>query len=456
MGEDGGVSADDPSPAGEAAAAPVAAPVAPSPPAPPVDPSQAALDRYRARLRPWRLGYAAVITVAVVVAAVIVRVAYTHGEISHVTLHTVAHAPPTVALQAAAATQTQAWSSTDATAINDPIWNGTIVTFDQHTVRGRNAATGTPTWSYTRSDRTVCTAMQTDGVTIAVFRLAGNCDEVTALNSGTGVREWTRTLDENGHPINGTPSYDAQSDVFMVYDSAVIYAIDPGSGEDRWMFAEQGCTMTGAAFGTTGALISQNCSHRDCSGVKFCRQGSQLVLRDLYSGQNTNTDTNHGNPDQLKWNIPVNSAERPASADRMLSALGPGGQLQVLNSTSGKVQLRIALGASVQPPVTAVTANQSELLWIGGTTFAFTPAPSLLWKSATPGPPTVTTAPKFGQPDLSTAVVAAPGPSGVVVLDGDNGAAKHTYPVSAPPAGSQVYPLGTGFLVTGSSTVVYR
>ena len=73
--------------------------------------------------------------------------------------------------------------------------------------RGRNARTGATTWSYTRTDRTVCTAAQLDGTTIAIYAVHGNCDEVTALDSGTGRRTWTRTLDKDGMPLNGRPTY---------------------------------------------------------------------------------------------------------------------------------------------------------------------------------------------------------------------------------------------------------
>jgi hypothetical protein len=181
-----------------------------------------------------------------------------------------------------------------------------------------------------------------------------------------------------------------------------------------------------------------------------------LVLRDLYSGQNTNSDTNGGDPDQLKWNQPVAAAVRPASADQLLAALAPGGQLEILSSTKGTVQQRVALGATAVPPVIAVSANQSEVLWAGGVSFAFSPTPSLQWHRTTAAPVTVTVAPTFGQPDLQTAVVAVPGASGVQVLNGTTGKVAHSYQIPAPPSGSQIYPVGTGFLVAGPHTAVYQ
>jgi hypothetical protein len=47
--------------------------------------------------------------------------------------------------------------------------------------------TGQITWSCTRTDRVVCAAIDAGGATIAVYRLHGECDELTALDSGTGL-----------------------------------------------------------------------------------------------------------------------------------------------------------------------------------------------------------------------------------------------------------------------------
>lgn len=429
---------------------------APGPPARPEPTAHTALDRYNARLRPWRIGYAAAIVVAVAIALIIVRVAWTHGEIAHTTLRSVPSAPASIALQSPSSAVTQAWTSTDPTAIGTPYWDGTIVTHDAHTVRGRNATTGAQTWSFTRSDRTMCTTIQIGGVTVAVYRLAGNCDEVDAMNSGTGAREWDRTLDEDGHPINGTPSFATQSQVVLISDSSVIYAIDPASGEDRWLFAEQGCTITGTAFGTSGALISQNCVNRDCTNLKFCRQGPQLLLRDLYAGTNTNTKTNGGNPDQIKWNAAVPATERPASADGTVSALDPGGELEVLNAGNGHATGQIALDSDAVAPVSAVAAGQSELLWTNGVSYGISDQHTLLWHASTPAPVTATTAPGFSAPDLDTALLAVALPPGIVLIDGSTGTVSRRFPVTAPPAGSLVYPFSSGFVVAGPSTTVYR
>src|SRR5690349_19860172 len=175
----------------------------PAPPeAPPRPPSDPALERYARRMRPWRIAYAAAVVVAALVLLVIVKIAYSVGEISSATLHTAAQPPPSIALAPPAAVLTEAWRSSDASAIGTPIVGGTVVTHDAHSVRGRDARTGKITWSYTRTDRTVCTAVQNASITVAVYELHGNCDELTGLDSGTGHRQWTRTLDKDSNQID--------------------------------------------------------------------------------------------------------------------------------------------------------------------------------------------------------------------------------------------------------------
>lgn len=428
---------------------------------PATPPDNRVLVAYAARMRRARRRYFA--TLAVLVAAVLtaVSIAWSRGEIANTTLTTVRSAPPSVPLQVPSATLRQAWTSTDRTAIGTPYWGGTVVTFDQHTVRGRNATTGTQTWSYRRNDRTVCQALQIRGVTVAIYQLHGNCDEVTALSTDTGQRAWTRTLDENGQPIFGRPTYQATQYTFLVITPLVIYAIDPSSGYDRWVFGQQRCTINSAVLGSTGALISQSCDHPPCSGLTYCRNGPQLLLRDPSAGYN-NDEKHHANPDQILWNV-ANSALVPASADQLVSAVDPTtGRLVVLNPDKGTVQTTRALtpAPSAVDAVSASPTVNAELLWVGGVTYAVRTSDSVvMWASRTLSPPTVTAtdaASVVGLPDLTQAVLAAPTSNGLTLLHTRSGRPSRNFAVPPPPPGSTAYPYGTGFLVAGPTTTVYR
>ncbi|MDT4910304.1 MAG: hypothetical protein QOI69_3545 [Pseudonocardiales bacterium] len=423
--------------------------------------SQMALERYGRRMRTGRRIYFAVIAAVILAVGAIVSVVWLGGEAAHTSLTTVASAPPSVALQTPPAAVREVWQSPDRTAVGTPYWGGTVVTYSTDSVRGRDASTGAITWSYTRTDRTVCQAIQNQGVTVAIFEHNGNCDEVTALDSGTGERRWTRTLDkaeQASQPVNGHPSISVTQFAIMVTTPSVIYALDPAGGLDRWVYHPKNCTIQGAVIGTDGALISQTCAHPDCAGLKFCGTGPQLLLRDASAGRN---DDSKDNPDQIKWNL-IGTTAVPASADKLISAVEPAArQLEVFNVAKGTTisHLDLSGGLGSTEAITAVATDRAELIWIAGTTYAVdVNGLAFLWTAPTTLAPTVTakSGAQGGTPDLAASTIAAATSSGIALLDPATGEPNPIYPVGAPAAGSRVYPFGTGFVVAGSSTTVYR
>ena len=425
--------------------------------------SAPALERYAVRLRRERLWYAAAIAVLVVAASVVTAVVWLSGEISHTTLHTVAKAPPDVPTGTFSATQHKVWSSTDTAAAGTPNSGGTVVTFDTHTVRGRDALTGAQTWYYKRTDRTVCTAMQVGGVTVAVYRLNGNCDEITGLDSGTGKREWTRTLDLDTHQLNGVPQFSISGGTVMFVSPGVIYALNSSDGYDAWLFAEAGCTVQRAVLGVSGALISQTCAHRDCTQVKHCLNGQQLVLRDPATGENTDSSKNNGNPDQIYW--AKNYDMVPASAGATISAYSrDGSSLSVFDSKLGKITSTVSLKTTTAPAAPSASSTDTALtdadvIFSAGTTYVLGGgvSPHILWSQASAIAPTVTSGATGLSPTLDSAQFVRAGPHGIDVLDPRTGALTATYPLtSAPSSTAQIYPLGTGFVVADHGVAVYQ
>lgn len=412
---------------------------------------------YLGSIRRHRQVYAGAVALGVVVLAVAAFVIIARGEISHATLRTVDTPPASVPAAAPAATLRQSWSSTDHGAIGQPLSGGTVITYDTHTVRGRDAQTGAETWSYTRSDRVVCTAAQISGTTVAVYANKGNCDQLTALDSGTGRRMWTRTVSKDGHPVNGTPAFDVGNQTLMMTTPSVIYAIAVNPGEttdtsgcagcDRWSYAPTGCTIQSAVWGNNGALIQQNCTDPDCpattdgkDGPTICGPGQQLLLRDANAGRTDDGD----NKDQVKWTL-LNSTLRPAAADGAIIAVDPEtSELVVLNQPNGTQIGKIPLGGSLgSDGLQHVGIGSDDLFWSDGYAFAVRDS-ALAWKAQTDNVPT------------SAPIVAQQGAT-TVVLDDTTGAAsgKTTGLPSVRPT-DRIYPLGTGYLVTGSSTAAYR
>ena len=417
--------------------------------------SDAALARYAQQMRRSRTVYYAILAVIVIGIGVFVGVVWSNSEVAHASLHTQRPAPPRIGIAIPSATQQQVWQTTDRVALGTPQWNGTIVTYSRHSVGGRNGRTGQRTWLYTRTDRTVCTALQAGGTTIAIYSNAGNCDEVSAFYSGTGRRRWTRTLDMDGMPLNGRPGYQVTPTTWLVYTDSVIYAIDPITGYNRWTYARYGCHIDRVVLGAAGALISQNCSDLvSCKEIKYCRRGPQLLLRDGNAGE---SDKAKPNADQVKW-ADYGDTTVPVSADQVMSSVDPDGRtLHYYDPAKGT---RIAL-MPLQPrtpelgDITAIATSDAEIIWVSGRSYAVHAASSSpVWAVATIGAPTVASTTREVVPSLSTARITVPYAGGITVLDGNDGSVISHYTVAGPPPGSLVYSLGAGFLVTDPAGMV--
>jgi outer membrane protein assembly factor BamB len=425
---------------------------------PPVSPSDAALARYQHSLRRHRIVYYAVLAVLLAAVGSVVGVAWSHGEVAHASLHTFRPPPGNLPLGSPSVTQQESWHTTDRLADGVPQWNGTVITFSDHTVGGRDARTGKRTWTYTRTDRTICTVGQAAGTTVAVFENRGNCDEVDAFYSGTGGRRWTRTLDFDGEPVNGRPAFQTTPSTFMVTTDSVIYALDPVTGYQRWTYQRNGCRIGRAVLGSTGALISQNCSDEVvCSGLKFCARGPQLILRDRDAGTD---DKSKDNPDKIKW-LKADDRTVPVSADQVVSTVEPDGtRLHLLDPGKGTQTQQVALNtpSGELGPISAIATTGDEVIWLAGRAYAIRAGAARPdWTAATSSPPTIVSTAGEDTPTLATARITVPTATGIGILDGNDGRTINRFTVQAPAPGSLVHPLGTGFLVSGLSGVVaYR
>ena len=417
------------------------------------DPAVAALARHRASVRRLRAWYAAVIALVVAAAVVVALVVWRSGEITHVHLRTASRPAPSVPLASPVAQPAIRWQSADATAVGAPFVGGTVVTYSQHTVTGRDALTGEARWTYTRTDRDVCEVAQQQGRAIAIYRNGRNCDQVTTLDTATGKRDWERTLDENGLPINGRPLMIPGNDSIYVMTQSALYAIQVSTsecnadassacGSDNWTYAPPaGCAMTSAVPGNNGVLISEHCT-----------DGDHLVLRHPTAG------TDSKDPKPIKWQLNDNGGI-PVAADSFVGAIDPSTHELVLYDTDkGKVTSRQALSPAPTGagPARSLIAGQGQLVWIGGTAYAIDSSGAQVWSAPAESLPTVTADSPSPNPGLDGATLYVPTSTGVATLDGTTGAITAQYTVGAPPAGSRVFAMGAGFLLAGSFTRAYR
>lgn len=401
-------------------------------PASATGPAHPALLAYQAsNARATRI-YAAVLAIVLVAAVLAVRTAYARGELTHVDSRN-APAPAPIPTGSTADALALAWRDADRPAAGNPVHEGVVITYDNHGVRGRDARTGELRWHYTRSDQTICSVLQQDASTIAIYNRHGNCDQVTGFVSATGAVKWQRTMTDNGV----TEAASAPNVVLTVARHSV-HVIDNAGGLDRWNWvAPDRCSVNRALAGSQGVLISTTCGSEH-----------RLVLRALTS-------------DDLKWTVTVPQAMAPVAASAFVGALDPStGVLHSYSADKGAetrsgqlakpAELRAALSrlprASTAVDGFAASGEPVEVLWLQRL-YSFAKTGAVSWSSAAAGPATV----------LGPDVLALAGDSTVQRHTGATGRVQARVSLSPPPSDAvRVFPVGNGLLLAGADTRMYQ
>ena len=401
----------------------------PDQPKQPDPPEHPALVAFRSRTRRAMRIYTAILVGLVVVGFVAIKLAYAHGELSKVSFSTAA-APAGIAPQATGANLAQVWHSSDHPAGGNPYADGIVVSYGLHTVTGRDALTGASRWHYTRSDQTICSVVQQDSTTIAIYRRKGNCDEVTGFVTATGVAKWYRTLSDNG-----TSAVTSAPNVVLAMTGHSVHVFDNAGGLDRWNWpVPDGCTADRALVGSLGVLISLRC------GAKH-----QLVLRDEFK-------------DNTKWTVDTPAAVVPIAATAFVGALDPstGAVLRYTGDKGAVVTTgRLTEGFDVSdlPRADATVSGtggsgQPEEFLFAARLYALSNTGSVAWSASATAAPSL----------VGDTLLAAPVGAGHVVLHRlDSGTAQLTSELSPPPAADQrAFQVGAGLLLAGTDLTMYR
>ncbi len=205
-------------------------------------------------------------------------------------------------------------------------------------------ATGAEAWHYTRANARLCGLTATDGVAVAVFRTEDRCDEAVALDAGTGVRRWTRSVD-----FRRDATLDSTDRIVLATSPTGLVTLDPTGNTLRWRYAPpDGCRLLGTEVGSAGVAVLQRCS------------GSvdpQLRLLDGFEGN-------------AHWSrdLPVREGAdvRLVGADGLVGVLVDD-EFQGLSAADGSVVARVPVPAGAGPDVQQVSAGAVSLVRAAGT-----------------------------------------------------------------------------------------
>jgi outer membrane protein assembly factor BamB len=306
---------------------------------------------------------------AATVALLVVETLLLRGSDAAATESTTA-APADVPTGAPAGAVSEAWSASAELVPGTVVQGGRVLVGSAHGVRALDPATGEEAWHYTRSNARLCGLTVTDGVAVAVFATGRRCDEAVALNAGTGVRAWTRSVG-----FAGDVRLSSTRAIVLASNPGGIVVLDPTGDSIRWRYAVPGgCRLIGAEAGDTGVAVLEHCAGAD---------GVQLRLFGGFDGEK-------------HWNHDLPVAEADAEDARLLGADGVvtvavGGEVQVHAAADGVVLTRRPAPDRVEQR----TAGGVPFLLVDGELSALDPASgATLWSTPAIGLPTASSADK--------------------------------------------------------------
>lgn len=315
-------------------------------------------------MRAW-IRYSIGLAVVLLVVAGSVAWLWTRGEYRHTHDHPATVAAKELPHTALAARLSEAWHSSDRAVLGNAVAEDVAVTYGGHTVTGRDARTGAERWTYTRTDRQLCSAVTQESVVMAIYAHDGICDEATGLDASTGKRNWTRTLLGDGRDITvvGGQGY------YLITRPGSVNLVHAGqglAGVDAWNDIQPaGCRTRTAVLGNSGVLFASACAG-----------GDKLTYRKL-------------DGDKRVWTV-ATAGRSPVAADSGLLVLARDGRsLEELNAKKGALVSRIRLRAAVrpapQPRGDQLSGVETELVAVAGGTLALSTGepPVLRWQANT-------------------------------------------------------------------------
>ena len=265
-------------------------------------------------------------------------------------------APADVPTGAPAGAVSEAWTAEGTLLPGTVVGQGRVLVGSAHGVQALDPLTGDEAWHYTRSNARMCGLTATDGVAVAVFATEDRCDEAVALDAGTGVRVWTRSLSLAGDAV-----LDSTSAIVLASNPTGVVTLDPTGNNVRWRYpAPESCRLLGADAGTTGVVVLERCGVTTDVTVRLLDgfAGSENWSRTVAVGE--------GDPVQL---LGADVVVTIRVGDEVQTLTGPdGAELSRLPVPEGTTDVRQVTAGTVSlvrtdAVVTALDTSSGAALW---------------------------------------------------------------------------------------------
>ena len=316
----------------------------------------------------------------------------------------------------------EAWSASGGPLPESVVESGRVLIGSSHGIRALDPATGEEAWHYTRSNARLCGLTPTDGVAVAVFRTEDRCDEAVALDAGTGVRRWTRSVN-----FRGDATLDATDRIVLAGSSTGLVTLDPTGDNIRWRYAPpEGCVLLDADAGSAGVALLERCS------------GSPVVRLRLLDGFEGDAHWTRDLP------VPDGAEVRLLGADGLLGVLVDD-EFQGLSAADGTVLSRLPVPAGAGDAVQQVSVGTVTLVRVAGTLSALDAASgSRLWSADARGLPS---APEAGADPANPPPLPVPDADGFAFRETATGAEVARSAVTRLPEGGVASAVGDALVL---------
>jgi hypothetical protein len=318
---------------------------------------------------------------------------------------------------------------------------GSVVTGDGHTVQGRDPVSGSPVWSYARTNLDLCGVSWVYQYAVAVYPDSRGCGQVSTIDAKTGRRGPARTAyadPEVRLSSDGTAVLSAGDSRLELWRSDMVRMLSYGSLDAKIKPGTPTsplCRLVSAAASSTAVSVLESCPKQDDLRLTLLRPADDEDTPELkYVTQSgVSVDSN---------------AQVVAVSDTTTAVYVPTPKpvVNIVDETGATVS-STPLPKPATPSATMNRAGDLFTWWTGDSVMVFS-AKGLQYK--------YTVSPAGANVPLGPATVMAgkllvPVTGGYDVFDANSGKGDRHIPVARPPSSDPVVPA-----VAGSTVVEQR
>lgn len=318
---------------------------------------------------------------------------------------------------------------------------GSLVTGDGHTVQGRDPASGSPVWSYARTNLELCGVSWVYQYAVAVYPDSRGCGQVSTIDAKTGQRGPARTAyadPEVRLSSDGTAVLSAGDSRLELWRSDMVRMLSYGSLDAKikpGTPASPLCRLVSAAASSTAVSVLESCPKQEDLRLTLLRPADDEDTPELKYVTQSGVSADSG-------------AQVVAVSDTTTAVYVPTPKpvVNIVDETGATIA-STPLPKPATPNATMNRAGDLFTWWTGDSVMVFS-AKGLQYK--------YTVSPAGANIPLGPATVMAgkllvPVTGGYDVFDADSGKGDRHIPVPRPPNSDPVVPA-----VAGSTVVEQR